>query len=286
MFLSLTDAIPDPVVAVMANYQADTERAGAPIQLYVGRVWFLENFRLRVWLPNGHHFQPNDLLTVHLDNRTGVDTYDAELKVYRTSYKGRVSQVLNEHWLLVECRDFSLVHGFSEVLAHREKDYAYPPDARPLKQLPVTPLTEMPALDLEQHSNKIGVLVTRTPEQPHTTAMAFLSTRDDDIFIISFPSTFKVQLLQRNSSCCFAIDERANFTFDHAIEWNYTFIDAIAYEVPVTHPIYEEIKAAFIEKNPWEVAFFDNPDVRVYHLKCQTSFCSSSKRSLVGERTS
>lgn len=71
--------------------------------------------------------------------------------------------------------------------------------------------------------------MTRTAEQPHTTVMAFLSTQDDDIFIISFPSTFKVQQLQRNPSCCFAIDERANFTFDKAIQWNYTLIDAIAH---------------------------------------------------------
>lgn len=280
MLLSLSDAIHDPVITVVASYAGDdtADPTTAPIQLHIGQVWFDEDFRLRLWLPDGHDFRARDLLTLHLDNRTGVDSYDAELQVYRTSYKGQVLQLLNDNRLLIACRDFSLVHGISEVLAHRAPGYAFPADERPLQPLPVTPLTELPQLDPDQRDNKIGVLVTRTAEQPHTTVMAFLSTREDDIFIISFPSTFKVQQLQRNPSCCFAIDERANFTFDKAIQWNYTLIDAIAHEVPVDHPIYEPVKNAFIEKNPWEVAFFDDPNVRLYHLQCQTSFCPARSK--------
>ncbi|SJZ59729.1 Adenylate cyclase, class 3 [Oceanospirillum multiglobuliferum] len=259
---ALSEVIGSPTIAVAASYQGDQ------IKLCIGLVRFLEQHQLEFTIPTGHSFNLTDWVTLHLDNRTGVEEYDAELRVFRTSYKGRVQQVKNQNTLIIDCREFSLVHGMSEVLGYRERGYHYPADARPLKNLPTTPLTTMPVISQSEHDNKIGVLITRTPEQPHTTAMAFLSSEEDDIFIISFPSTFKVQQLQKDNRCCFAIDERASFTFENAIDWNYVLIDAEAYEVPLGHPIYEPIKAAFIDKNPWEVGFFANPEVRIYHLKC------------------
>lgn len=264
---ALSEVIGSPAIAVAAYYQHEQ------LKLSIGLVRFRDQHQVEFTLPTGHHLKQGDWITLHLDNRTGVEEYDAELRVFRTSYKGRVARVIDTHTLLLHSREFSLVHGMDEVLGYREQGYHYPADARPLKTLPTTPLTAMPTLSQAEHENKIGVLVTRTPEQPHTTAMAFLSSEDDDIFIISFPSTFKVQQLQKDNRCCFAIDERASFTFENAINWNYVLIDAEAYEVPLEHPIYEPIKAAFIEKNPWEVGFFANPEVRVYHLKCLSTFC-------------
>ncbi len=267
---NLAEVIGSPAIAVVAAYdptgQSDT------IDMAIAKVSFHDDNHLTLNLPLGHKFDKGDLLTIHLDNRTGVDEYDAELRVFRSSYKGQVRAVAGNQ-LTVDYREFSLVHGIAEVLGLRKPGYQYPADDRTMQELPVTPLTKLPTFNTDEYSNKIGVLVTRTPEQPHTTVMAFLSTTEDDIFIISFPSTFKVQQLQRDNRCCFAIDQRASFTFENAIEWNYVLIDAIAYEVPEKHPLYQPVKAAFIDKNPWEVAFFSDPNVRLYHLKCQSTFC-------------
>ncbi|MBB1485100.1 adenylate/guanylate cyclase domain-containing protein [Oceanospirillum sediminis] len=264
---NLPQVIGSPAIAVAASYQGDN------LVLYIGQASLYSDNSLSFYMPGGHQLKTGDYLTLHLDNRTGVDEFDADLRVYRTSYKGLVTATENEYTVHIAVRDFSLVHGMSEVLAERQPDYGFPPDGRPVKALPVTPLTDMPELNHEEHDNKIGVLVTRTPEQPHTTAMAFLSTSEDDIFIISFPSTFKVQQLQKDNRCYFAIDERASFTFENAIDWNYVLIAAEAYEVPVDHLIYQPVKSAFIDKNPWEIGFFADPNVRLYHLKCLSTVC-------------
>lgn len=267
---NLAEVIGSPAIAVVAAYDPTGQNDG--IQMAIAKVNFHDDNHLTVNLPLGHQFNTGDLLTIHLDNRTGVDEYDAELRVFRSSYKGRVRAVAGNQ-LTVDYREFSLVHGMAEVLGLREPGYDYPADSRKMQELPVTPLTTMPVFNTDEYNNKLGVLVTRTPEQPHTTVMAFLSSTEDDIFIISFPSTFKVQQLQKDNRCCFAIDQRASFTFENAIEWNYVLIDATAYEVPVNHPLYQPVKTAFIDKNPWEVAFFSDPNVRLYHLKCQSTFC-------------
>lgn len=94
----------------------------------------------------------------------------------------------------------------------------------------------------------MGVLTTLAEGQPHTTVLAFLSTEADDIFLISMPNTFKSQVLMRESHCFFTIDERAKFTFEQAIEWNYTIIEARAQIVEKVAPIYERIRSEFILK--------------------------------------
>ena len=238
---SLAEVIPSPAIAIAAHYRQEQ------LVLYIGMVTLHGN-QLQFFIPSGHVLKAGDYLTLHLDNRTGVDEYDAELKVYRTSYKGIVTEVKDHRYIQVSFRDFSLVYGVSEVLAGRQEGYQFAPDSRPLQPLPTTPLRALPNINHNEHDNKIGVLVTRTPEQPHTTAMAFLSSDNDDIFIISFPSTFKVQQLQKDNRCSFAIDERAWFTFENAIDWNYVLIDALAYEIPLEHPTYHALKEAFIEK--------------------------------------
>ncbi|ASP40429.1 hypothetical protein CHH28_17870 [Bacterioplanes sanyensis] len=264
---TLLDVIGSPAIAVAAYYR------GTQLMLLVGQVTLQTNNSLMLFAPTGHQLAAGELVTLHLDNRTGVDEYDADLRVYRTSYKGQVAQVIDDHRVHIHYRDFSLIYGVTEVLSGRQPGYQFPADSRQDTPLPTTPLSTLPVINADEHDNKIGVLVTRTPEQPHTTAMAFLSSNEDDIFIISFPSTFKVQQLQKDPRCSFAIDERATFTFENIIDWNYVLIDALAHEVPVDHPIYQPIKAAFIDKNPWEIGFFANPDVRLYHLQCLNSHC-------------
>ena len=50
------------------------------------------------------------LVTLHLDNRTGVDELDTELRVYRASYKGRVVET-DDNWVMVDPIEFVPIHG-------------------------------------------------------------------------------------------------------------------------------------------------------------------------------
>lgn len=159
------------------------------------------------------------------------------------------------------------------VYKYATDNYQHPVDRRVVQELPITPLTSLPIPDLLEADNKIGVLVTEAINQPHTTVMAFLSSEADDIFFITFPETFKSQLLKKNNYCHFAIDSRAVFTYTQAIEWNYSIIEADAYQIPSTHPLFDPIREAFIQKNPWEVGFFSHPHVELYHLKPRSVIC-------------
>ncbi|TNI38342.1 hypothetical protein CF130_22715, partial [Aeromonas dhakensis] len=50
-------------------------------------------------------------------------------------------------------------------------------------------------------------------------------------------------------------------------------IAADAYQIPQDHPLFEPIRAAFVQKNPWEVGFFSHPQVELYHLKARQVVC-------------
>lgn len=261
--LTLASLIGSPALSVAAAYASTGET-----QVHICGVTFTENDGLELYFPKGHPFQLEQKITLHLDNRTGVDTYDAELLVYRTSYKGKINAINGKH-LRVEAVHFEVTYGANIVYSYNAPDYQRPSDERPLLTLPETPLTQVPLPDMRENENKIGVLVTQANSQPHTTVLAFLSTPDDDIFFITFPATFKSQLLKRDSSCHFAIDARAVFTYTKALEWNYSIIEAEAYQVSKTNPLFEPIRELFVEKNPWEVGFFLAPDVEMYHLKAK-----------------
>ncbi|SEI56634.1 hypothetical protein SAMN05421831_104127 [Allopseudospirillum japonicum] len=269
---SLQQALGTQVIAIAAFYQHQLEPYA--LGAHVCAVDILHDTRLSLYCPRGHALQVGDLLTLHLDNRTGVDEYDADLSVYRLSYKARVAQVHSVHHLEVEAREFSMVYGNEVVLAYQAPDYQYPPDQRPALVLPNTPMTHLAALNPDEQDNKIGVLVTGAQKQPHTSVMAFLSTQADDVFLISHPQSFKIQLLARDQRCLFAIDERASFTFSRVLDWNYELLAMQAYQVPKTHPAYLEIQHAFIDKNPWEAGFFLDPQVSMYHLKYVETLCS------------
>lgn len=261
--MNLRSFLGSPLLGVVANYQ-NTEAAHTNV--YIAGVTIEANDHLLVDFPKGHQLQVADRITLHLDNRTGVDEYDATLSVYRASFKGRVSQCRGDR-VWVEPVQFELWYGDRVVYQYAEPGYQHPVDGRSDDALPVTPLTHWPTPDLREQDNKIGVLITQAPVQPHTTVLAFLSSDDDDIFFITFPETFKSQLLKRDRRCHFAIDSRAVLTYTQAIEWNYSLIEAEAYQVPHDHALFEPIREAFIEKNPWEVGFFTHPQVELYHLK-------------------
>lgn len=266
---NLPSFIGSPVLGIAANY-----RHNNPHHTFVSvcGVEIRENDELILTFPKGHPLLENDKITVHLDNRTGVDEYDADLHVYRGSYKGQIKQV-SANKVHVAPIQFELWYGNRVEYSHALPHYQHPIDDRPILNLPISPLNTFPLPDLQEAENKIGVLVTQAIGQPHTTVMAFLSSEEDDIFFITFPETFKSQLLKKDRYCHFAIDARAVFTYTHAIEWNYSIIEAEAFQIPKENPLFEPIREAFIQKNPWEVGFFSHPQVELYHLKPRKVIC-------------
>ena len=81
------------------------------------------------------------------------------------------------------------------------------------------------------------------------------------------------QVLMRESHCFFTIDERAKFTFEQAIEWNYTIIEGDAHQIAHGSALFESVRQAFIDKNPWELPFFLREDLEMYHIRCQRVVC-------------
>lgn len=98
---------------------------------HIGVVYPRRSNQLRLFIPKGHQLAAGTLVTLHLDNRTGVDELDAELRVYRASYKGRVVET-DDNWVMVDPVEFVLIHGMRAVEEYREPGYAFPVDTRPL----------------------------------------------------------------------------------------------------------------------------------------------------------
>lgn len=276
---NLTDFLGNRIIGVAAHYKHSDHGDDVESDVYICAVTVRHDNTLTLQFPKGHSLQEGTLLTLHLDNRTGVEEYDAELKVYRASYKGRVTSVDGDTCEVIP-RECQLIYGLSVVFEIQEDGYQFPIDDRLPKPLPVTPLASLPDIDDKESDNKIGVLITAAKEQPHSAVMAFLSTKDDDVFFITFPQTFKSQLLKKHNHCYFAIDSRATFHFDSAIHWNYSIIKGQAYQVPKEHPAFYLIQNAFIEKNPFEIGFFTNPEVEMYHVKADSVICPAARRKI------
>jgi len=255
--MALQDYLGEQLLGVLASYQVQG------IVHHIGVVYPRRNNQLQVFIPKGHALAVGSLVTLHLDNRTGVDELDAELRVYRTSYKGRVISA-EESWATLEPVEFMLIHGTRVVEEYRAPGYAFPVDARAPAGLPVTPLQQLQPVEDKDHHNKVGVLTTLAAGQPHTTVLAFLTSQDDDVFLISMPGTFKSQVLKRE--------------LEQAIEWNYTILETRAHLVPRESPLHEQIRTAFILKNPWEAAFFMSTELEMLHLQRVAVVCSGERR--------
>ncbi|MFT0531704.1 hypothetical protein ACMHYJ_02570 [Castellaniella hirudinis] len=260
--MALKDYLGEQLLGVLASYQPQG------IVHHIGVVYPRADNALRVFIPKGHALAQGSLVTLHLDNRTGVDELDAELRVYRTSYKGRVTAT-DEGWLTLQPVEYMLIHGLGVVEQYQAPGYAFPSDARIESDLPTTPLQVLGPVQQREHHNKVGILTTLAVDHPHTTVLAFLNTEADDVFMISVPGTFKLRQLKRNPRCFFTIDERAKFTFEQAIHWNYTILEMQAHAVPPSMPLYEQVRTAFVLKNPWEAGFFLMDGLEMVHLKCQ-----------------
>lgn len=257
---SLLQYLPKKTIAIAAGYHTNG--------VYVTGCTILENNRLELFFPKSHHFRNGDTITLHLDNRTGVDQFDADLRVYRLSYKGVVKNV-SSSIIMVEAVEFIVMYSMTPVAQYRAPGYEFPADNRTEVLLEESPLTGNITINEKEIDNKLGVWVTKAVDRPHTTVMAFLSTPEDDIFLISHPSTFKSQLIYRNPECHFAIDHRADYIFEKAIDWNYTIIEAKTYRVSPETKLFNEIQRMFIDKNPWETTFFAFQGIEMFHLQPQ-----------------
>lgn len=264
--MALRDYLNEQLLGIVASYQS------TGVVHHIGVVYPKRNNQLQIFIPRGHALALGSLVTVHLDNRTGIDELDAELRVYRTSYKGRVLAA-EDNWVLLEPLEYALIHGVKVVDGFTAPGYAFPADSRPERALPLSPLHSIPPVEPKDNDNKVGVLTTLAQCQPHTTVLAFLSSEDDDIFLITFPETFKSRLLKRNPHCFFVMDERATFTFERAIQWNYTIIEGDAHQIANGSALFESVRQAFIDKNPWELPFFLREDLEMYHIRCQRVVC-------------
>ncbi len=56
-----------------------------------------------------------------------MSDYDADLSVYRSSYKGQVQQVMHD-LVLLQPLQFSVFYGNRQVLEYQAPGYSYPPD--------------------------------------------------------------------------------------------------------------------------------------------------------------
>ncbi|QXL84498.1 hypothetical protein [Comamonas sp. NLF-1-9] len=271
--MALKDYLGEQFLGILASYQ------GRGIVHHIGVVYLRRNDQIRFFIPRGHALAMDSLVTLHLDNRTGVDELDAELRVYRASYKGRIVHI-DENWITVDPLECQLVHGLKLIEDIRAPGYEYPEDTRAAQALPLATLSAMAPPEEKDHENKVGVLTTLTPEQPHTTVLAFLTSEDDDVFLIIEPGTFKLSVLARDPRCFFVIDERAKFTFDEAIHWNYTIMESVAHEIPKGTPLYEQVRTAFIIKNPWEAGFFMLDGLTMLHLPRKAVVMAGEPRPL------
>lgn len=269
---SLSALVGRHLLAVLGTYQ----HSGDGMDVYICGVDVVSDERLKVRFPLGHQLSVGQKVTLHLDNRTGISDYDAELHVYRLSYKGQIRE-LSEHEAIIDALEYQVFYGIAVEKAFRQIGYQFPSDERQSQPLPVSLLEEVAQVDQEEHENKIGVLLTYAEAQPHTTVMAFLSTVNDDIFFITLPGTFKSQLLKKDNRCYFAIDSRATFTFEQAVQWNYSIIQGRVAQVVPSNPIFAHIRELFIHKNPWEVGFFSHPEIELYHLKPEHVICPGQK---------
>lgn len=268
---ALKDFLPRDSYCVAAAY------SGGRVVAQVASCRLEDGGRLRLSFPKPHGFSEGDRITVHLDDRTGAEILDASLRVYRGSYRGYVDRSSPEG-LTARPAYCELYYGSRLVYRESWAGYEHPADDRPDLPIPPSPLGTEGFADEREAENKLGVLITRSELWPHTTVMAFLSNREDDIFLISHRGSFKSALLRRDRRCCFAIDHRATFVFERAVDWNFTILEAEASRVGREGSIFDEVQAEFVRKNPWEIAFFTDPAAELFHLRPLGILCAGGRR--------
>jgi hypothetical protein len=257
----LIDYLPRQTYGVMCAYQENE------IISVIAGVTICNDDSLLLQFPKVNPFHINQKITIHLDNRTGIEIYTHEFRVYRCSYKGIVVSEERDSQIKVIPEEFTLQYANNTVIEYRNPQYQYPNDLREKIKPEVSRITEDILPDLNEQENKLGIWITKAIDRPHTTVMAFLSSKNDDIFLISHKGAFKSSLIHKDSNCVFAIDHRASYHFEKKYEWNYTLIKADARIVERSDKRFMEIQTMFVDKNPWELMFFTDPQVEMFHLE-------------------
>jgi hypothetical protein len=258
--------IPRRTYAVVSGYRGD-ELVSVIAGAVVG-----DDDRLRLSFPKTNPFAVGQKVAVHLDDRTGVEEFTVDLKVHRCSYKGIVAAA-NAAEAETVPEEYELRFSHKNLIEFRAPGYEFPQDGRPERALGVSALDAAAAPNPDEQENKLGVWITRAADRPHTTVMAFLSSRNDDIFIISHSGTFKSRNVHRDARCLFAIDHRSAYHFQKAIEWNYTIIKGTASVILRGTPLFDAVQNLFVEKNPWELLFFTDPKVEMFHIRPEEVMC-------------
>ena len=127
----LQDSLPKVTFGVVSAYGKlgiDTLVAGVNVH---------DDDSLTLRFPKGHVFFPGTSITVHLDNRTGAEQYDAELRVFRCSYKGLVTGA-DLDWIQVQPIQFQVFYSFQIVSEFAAPGYEFPKDSRPYQELQPT----------------------------------------------------------------------------------------------------------------------------------------------------
>lgn len=265
----INEYIPNKTYAIVTSYKNNKI-----VGIVAGAVINSDN-TISLSFPVKNPFENNQKVTLHIDDRTGIEIFTHDLNVHRCSYKAVISNCTVSS-ALAKPVEFQLNYKHDIVESFNAPNYKYPVDNRENLKLPETTLDSFIQPNELETDNKLGVWSTAALERPHTTVMAFLSSVDDDIFLISHKDSLKSKMVNRDNSCIFAIDHRSSFHFEKAYEWNYTIIMGEAFSIPRSNKMFNMIQQQFIEKNPWEVMFFSNPDIEMYHIKPIEIICPTS----------
>jgi len=267
----INDFIPDKSYAIVTGY------TNGEIVAVLGGVIFLPGNAVEIRFPKIHPFQTGQEVTFHIDNRVGIEEFDIEMRVYRSSVKAVVTAARGDA-IAARAVEYEMAYSSRVVEKFQAPSFAYPPDDRPIVPLDESSLRGPIRIADAEEKNKLGVWVTKGVGRPHTTVMAFLSTESDDIFLIAHRDTLKARNVARDADCVFAIDHRATFNFERAIDWNYTIIKGRATQISRANPLFPVIQAEFVRKNPWELPFFTDEKVIMYHIAAQSLLCPDGYR--------
>jgi general stress protein 26 len=113
---------------------------------------------------------------------------------------------------------------------------------------------------------QVAVLITQGDQWPTGTMQAFAETPDLDLLFIMRFSSEKFENLVKHPKVTVLIDTRdvgkvATFEIARAS------MQGEAIEVPRDTPEWENLKAAFLKKNPFEAPFFGNDTLRMVRVK-------------------
>lgn len=255
----LRDYLPRHTYGVVGAYQEQQLTAA------VAAVSINDDDTLGLQFPGNHAFQAGDRVTVQLDNRLQMARLSEELPVHRTSYKGVVSTA-SADFVEVTPAEFQLAYSDKFVEEYRAPDYRFPPDPRPLRALEESPDARDLELRGDDAETNLGVLLTRAPDRPHSTVMAFLSARSGDVFLVTRPQSYKGHNLFRDARVVFAVDYRETYDLTKPLNWAYRLQAMKAYRISAGRRLHTEVTEAFLRKNPWNARFFAGPDAMLLHL--------------------